>query len=115
MIILSTITYDPIGYLELRETPDSTYQVHERRVSRSATLDGLSVISDMGYTASDNTFVVRLKNPPVAQVERIIYLIRNYTLLKLTNKDGVFIGALQQFKTHLDPVEFIFLVKEKVS
>lgn len=115
MIALSTIEADLIGHIIFQETPDSTYQIHERRMTRTATLDGLSTISDMGYTASDNTFVVRIKNPPKMIVDRIIYFVRNYPIIKLSNKDGAFLGAINQFKTHLDPVEFTFFVKQKVS
>lgn len=115
MIALVTLTYDPIGVAIFDETPDSTYQVHERRVTRTATLDGLCTISDMGYTASDNRFVVRLKSPAQSVVDRIIYMIKNYPLVKLASKDGVFEGVITPFKTHLEPLEFIFTVKRKLS
>lgn len=114
MIILSTLTYDPIGYLELDERPDSTYQVYERRATRTATLDGLSAISDMGYTASDNTFVIKLYRPSQIIVDRLIYFVKVYPLIKLTNKDGVFIGLINNVKANINPVEFTFYVKEKI-
>jgi len=109
------MTYDLNGSIILDAAPDTTTQVYERRNSKNATLDGLSTISDMGYTASDNVFQVRCHNLAAEKIEQLIYLVKNYALLQYANSDGVFIGALNTLRVQNMPVEFIFQVKEQIA
>jgi hypothetical protein len=115
MIGLSTLTYDLNGAIVLNANPDTTAQVYERRNSKNATLDGLSTISDMGYTASDNVFQVRCKDLAADKIEQLIYLVKSYPLLYYANSDGVFLGALNTLRVNVNPVEFIFQVKEQIA
>lgn len=115
MISLTTITYDRLGYLTVNNMVETGALIHERRTSKAATLDGLASISDMGYTASDNLFVIKINEYTQAQIDRLIYLIKNYPLLRLVNADGVFIGVMDRVKTNLKPIEFNFNVKQQVA
>lgn len=115
MVALSTITFDLNGSIILDAEPDTTAQVYERRNSKNATLDGLSTISDMGYTASDNVFQVSCRNITPEKIEQLVYLIKNYALVQYANADGVFIGALNTLRPQNLPIEFIFQVKEQIA
>ena len=115
MIGLSTITFDLNGSILLDAEPNTTMQVYERRNSKNATLDGLSTISDMGFTASDNVFQVKCLDVTAEKIQQLIYLVKNYALLQYANADGVFVGALNTVRPQINPVEFIFQVKEQIA
>lgn len=115
MIALSTITFDLNGCILLHANPETTAQVYERRNSKNATLDGLSTISDMGFTASDNVFQIKVSDLPADKISQLIYLVKNYPLLYYANQDGFFLGAMNTLRPNINPVEFIFQVKEQIA
>jgi hypothetical protein len=115
MISICTRTIDLAGDILLEEMPGSAAQTYQRRISVTATLDGLSTIADMGYTASDNVFGLKFEDISNAQIERLQYLISNYAVLTLANNDGVFVGALNNLISNRAPVECQFLVSEKLT
>lgn len=115
MISLTTINYDFVGHIYIKTLPDSGRIVHQRRISKNATLDGLSTISDFGYTASDNTLTIKVDNATIETIERLIYLVKSYPLLRLANADGVFIGSLNNIRATIHPVEFIFDIKQQIA
>ena len=115
MISLTTIDYDFVGHVLIKPVPDSGRIIHQRRVSKNATLDGLSTISDFGYTASDNTLTIKVDNASEFTISRLIYLVKNYPLLRLSNSDGVFLGSLSQVRHMTDPVEFIFDIRQQIA
>jgi hypothetical protein len=49
LVALEAAVFDPWGAVLLDASPDSTLDTHTRRVTRTATLDGHSVIIDHGY------------------------------------------------------------------
>lgn len=113
MMALSTPTYDLRGYIVIHESPDTLYPQLTRRVSRTATLDGKSTISDMGYTDSDGSYVVRFDDTSIK--ENLERLIKTYPLLYLSTKNGCFSGTIKTMDTSKTPMEFTFLIKEKIS
>jgi hypothetical protein len=115
MISITTLDYDWIGHIYIKPYPDTGRIIYQRRISKNATLDGLSTISDFGYTASDNTLTIKVDNCTPAIIERLIYLVKNYPLLRLSNADGVFIGVLSNIRVTMYPVEFIFDVKQQIA
>lgn len=115
MISITTITYDKAGYLFIKPLPGTGLITHERRVSKNATLDGLSTISDFGFTFSDNTLTVKLHYFDDAIVRRLLYFVKNYPLLRYANQDGVFIGSLRKVRTDVTPIEFIFDIKQQIA
>ena len=115
MVALSTITFDLSGHIVLDSDPDTTAQVYERRNSKNATLDGLSTISDMGYTASDNVFQIKCRDLSLDQLSQLVYLVKSYPLLYYANSDGLFLGAMNTLRVNVNPVEFVFQVKEQIA
>lgn len=113
MIAISTPTYDLNGHIVIHEDVTTLYPELRRRATRTATLDGKSSIADMGYSDSDGTFIVTLTDAGLTeQLER---LIKTYPLLYLSSKKGVFSGVIQLMNTQINPIEFTFLIKQKIS
>jgi len=113
MIAISTPTYDLNGHIVISESPETLYPQLKRRVSRTATLDGKSTLSDMGYSDSDGTYLVRLDN--AALKDDLEALIKTYPLLYLSTKQGCFSGTIKNMNMSKTPMEFTFLIKEKIS
>lgn len=115
MISITTIAYDKAGYLFIKPVAGTGRLQYERRVSKNATLDGLSTISDFGFTFSDNTLTIKVNNFDESVLRRLLYFVKTYPLLRYANEDGVFLGSLSQVKTNVTPIEFIFDIKQQVA
>jgi hypothetical protein len=115
MIIgLSTPNYDPAGAILLKCLESSNIGGVSRRVSRTATLDGNSVITDFGVTNSDTTVFLRI---PLTQTidDAIRAIVRNNPLLVLTNRLGCFIGAVDYYRVDGNTGTVSFLIKSTMS
>lgn len=89
MIGLSTLTYDPAGALVLPERPTNPYDA-KRRGSITATLDGGVSVYDTGYSVADQTLVVRVRNPKIAVLTTLRYLIAYYNQITLCCETGAY-------------------------
>ena len=103
---LAATVYDLIGAEYIRgETLDigaslKRNNIYERRASRVMTLDGGSAISDTGYSASDRTLFVSVRNAPEAIAEFFRYLVQTYEEITITSGAEAFIGMPQ--RSYLD-------------
>ena len=79
-------------FILLREMASSKIKEYARRVSRTATLDGSSVITDSGYTDTDRTLEIRARISE-AQETIIKYLLQTYTLLTVVTNEGCYTCA----------------------
>jgi hypothetical protein len=115
MIIgISTPNYNPNGALLLRCEESSSIGGVTRRVSRAATLDGGSVLTDFGVTASDTT--IQLRVPITRPLDDTIRLLvtQNPILIMATNL-GCYSGAVDSYRTD-DGIGLIsFLIKATLS
>lgn len=94
MIALSTLTFDTAGHLVLPDAePEDAYQ-GQRRGSVTATLDGGSYLYDTGFSVSDQTLTVTLRNPSEATLQHLRYLVAYYAELILSCRLGVFRARL---------------------
>ena len=90
---LSTPTYDPSGALLLQCAESSDIGGVARRVSRTATLDGASVLTDFGVSASDTT--IRLSIPVDRALDASLRRIASdYPTLVLTTRLGCYLGTI---------------------
>jgi hypothetical protein len=115
MISITTIDYDYLGSIFLNQVNDTGRLIYERRIGKVATLDGLSSLSDFGFTSSDNVWTIKVANSKLKERNRLIYLIKSYPILRVANPDGVFIGAIQSLRLNMEPIEFIFTVKQQIA
>jgi hypothetical protein len=115
MIIgLSTPNYDPAGAILLQCLESSNIGGVTRRVSRTATLDGNSVITDFGVTNSDTTVFLRI-HLTMELDDAIRAIVRNNPLLILTNRLGCFLGAVNYYRVDGNIGTVSFLIKSTMS
>ena len=115
MIGLSTLTYDIDGYIVLEENIKTDNPTLTRRVTRTATLDGLSSISDLGFSDSDGTFFLYFSNITNFGIATLEYLIKNYATLRLSSKSGCFEGVLKLVDTNEIPIQATFFIEKRIS
>jgi len=68
----------------------------ERRVSRTATLDGGVAVYDTGYAVADRTIYVRIKNANATVAAFLAYLVETYNEISITTSEAAFHGTPQQ-------------------
>ena len=90
-------------------------QENTRRVSRVATLDGGSVISNYGITDSDRTLQFTAKQVPEDIRRSLWTFFQNETLVHLSCPEGVFSGCLEKVKIQNTNIAVSFLIKEKLT
>ncbi|MDY0071828.1 MAG: hypothetical protein RBR77_04180 [Thauera sp.] len=94
MVTLSSLTFDPDGYIEIEPLSDTDYGALVRRVNRVATLDGGVAINNFGLTDADRT--VRIAFMRTAELDRLTdRLFRLYAFACLVMDDGVYRVALE--------------------
>lgn len=85
-----------------------------RRVSRIATLDGKASVVDNGYTASDATFVVVLKDIDLTIRASLLTMFKLHSLITMSVNSGVFVGVIENVQDK-DTLKIKFLVKEQIN
>ncbi len=95
MIVISTPLFDDRGVMRIDELADSETGAVARRVNRVQTLDGGAVVNDSGHSPADRTFRIRWRadDDSYAAAAR---LVRLYPELRVSTRDGYFIGAPEQ-------------------
>jgi hypothetical protein len=89
MISLSTIDFDVNGHIVLDAQVDGLYQA-TRRGSVTATLDGGSVVYDTGFSVSDITLSVLVKDASREAARKIQYMIALHPVLIMSVETGVY-------------------------
>lgn len=115
MIGISTLVYDPNGFIILNESTESSLNVSSRRVSRVATLDGGATLTDSGFTDSDKTFNISVLDISKEDAEILRTIYELYPLVRVSTKTGAYVGVISDLDTDQLPIALTFLVKEKVS
>jgi len=115
MISLSTPVVDVLGSVLLRNTAaGSDTSSMERRVSRTATLDGGAVVTDGGYSAADRTLRIVATEVDEAAYAAVAYLVKNYSVLMVATRDGVFLGAPSNLSMDGGRLKLTVLVTEEL-
>jgi 3-keto-L-gulonate-6-phosphate decarboxylase len=111
MVSITTQT-SSIYALKFKEIhADTKVRERSRRVSRIATLDGSSVITDSGYTDTDRTLTIKAKLT-LAQTEMLEYMIENYSLWNVVANDGYYSCAPQRLVTDNGETTITLLIGE---
>ena len=98
MIGISTVTFDIDGFLVLhpRGNNNKIYGL-DRRVSRTATLDGSASLVDLGYADADRTFQFEIRDLTIDVIENIRRIVKNYSELVLCTDEGAFFVTPEKF------------------
>jgi len=112
---LSSITWDPAGWLELAALADDTAGETRRRVNRVATLDGGVVLNDRGYSEGDRTIEVRWTPTSKTLEDAIDRLVRTYTRLCISVPAGCYLTAPESYTPGAAQSKLRLLVVSKLS
>jgi len=115
MIAISSVTFDPAGYVRLRDLPSSDVDTVTRRVMRARTLDGNAEVTDRGFTHADRDFRVEWESRSEVEYLKVQRMFRLYSELLLMNREGVFRVAPVQLTREERTARLEVMVKEKVG
>jgi hypothetical protein len=114
-VILSSVVADTNGHVEFKMDPSkSEIFSRGRRVSQRATLDGGSVTDDYGYSHTDRPCIIVAKLP-LGKIEKINYMIENFSSIILSIKDGLYLGAFQDSRVKGAEITLKIIIKEKLA
>ena len=113
MISISTLLVDISAPVFLNVDLNRNSLLLNRRQTRTATLDGNSALSDLGFTWSDVTLNIDIDNATKEQSEKLEYLIQNYSIVTLSSNIGFFEGAIRGLNVNVNPITFDFLITKK--
>ena len=89
---ISTLTFDPEGYIEILAGEEAPGDVR-RRTNRVATLDGGAAINDFGFSNADRVIVLRWVVTGRYTEDAISRLVQTYSRLAVSTRAGVFVAA----------------------
>ena len=114
MVIISTVTANVNGGIQLQEEPGSRFYDCDARVSRTKTLDGGVVITHNGVVQGDRTLRVAAT---LTEADTLLLrdIFEEETEVTLACVDGLFRGALERLSGDEGRIELTFLVKEKIA
>jgi hypothetical protein len=115
MIGISTPTFDAAGARVL--SANANPWNGRRRVSRTATLDGGVVVTDMGYADGDRDITVTETDPALETVEYVRYICETYGVVVVSMADGLYYAAPKRFEVRDGGKSLVFelMITEKIT
>lgn len=107
MIGISSSVFDPAGarYFRRQELDagklNETYR-RDRRVSRTATLDGGVSVYDTGYAAGDRDMIVKIPGASRDIADYMAHVVKTYTSIIVSTSESVFLGVPATFYVDAD-------------
>ena len=84
--------------------PGTTLRQAERRMTRTATLDGGAAITDGGFSDADRTLQIRLRPRDVTQsIVDDIETVKAFTRVSVAFDEGVYEALLQRYNLGSSP------------
>jgi len=112
MISISTITQNATGAVIINESLTSAFNTNTARVSRTATLDGGSVITHSGYSDGDRTLSIYARISK--DQSKILWAIfRNETFVLVSISDGLYYCTIQRLRTDSGDLSMTILIKNR--
>lgn len=115
MLTISAPIFD-INGIEIVESPELSglFDI-DRRVTRTPTLDGTAAITDFGYSDADRTLQIDWVPTRRAQMENVARMVRTYSRLIVTFRDGCYFGAPESFHPVDETVRLTILVERRLD
>ena len=115
MVFFSAPIFDPAGAVVLfAERGQSSILGYQRRLSRTATLDGGSYIYDGGFSHADRTLKFTISTISESQLDILLHLCRDYTVINCAIADEFFLAVLEEVSVTSE-VKIKLLVQSKLS
>lgn len=114
-VTLTTITFDPLGVVEIDALPSSTPGETRRRMNRIATLDGGAVFNDFGYAEADRTIELRWAPRSAAHEAALERLAQLYVQVRVAMPGGCYLAAPESYKPGASESTLTLLVSEKLA
>lgn len=118
MIAISTPTYDLDGAMVFDgsdRTTDLNNRYGDRRLARTATLDGGCVFTDNGYSDSDRSILIDVPLATDAEIDFARYIVETYSLVNVAAEDGFYQAAPSGYVVSGGVLSMTLLVSEKLS
>jgi len=113
-VTLSTVDFDPAGFIEIDATPDTNEGEAKRRVTRSPTLDGGAAFNDFGFSEADRTITVKW-TPVQAVDDGVARLLQLHSRVIVSVGTGVYLAAPETYRPGVDQSTLRLLVASKLS
>lgn len=112
--VISALTFDPMGRVELDLLSGSDLGELRRRVSRVATLDGGVAVNNFGFTDADRTARLRYRRTQEAD-QGVDRMLRLYAFVRLVMVDGVYRAALESHSMDATTGTVTLLILERLD
>lgn len=113
-VTLSTVDYDPAGYVEIDATADTNDGETRRRVTRHPTLDGGAAFNDFGFAEPDRTILVKWAPSPLVD-DAVVRLLQLYSRVIVSTGRAVYLAAPASYRPGTDQSTLQLLVAAKLS
>lgn len=114
-ISISSLVFDINGLLQLTYDEGSDADNLQRRVNKTASLDGGATYSDQGFAWADSDLRLLFSSVTEAEHEQLKRLIQDYGEILVSFKAGVFKALLERVTRQQGETELSVLLLEKVS
>lgn len=114
MVVLSSVTWDPSGYVEIGSVITQTRGETTRRMNRQATLDGGAVVIDQGATEADRTITLEWQSLPKDEEQTVEQMVQLYSRLNVSIDGAVYLAAPSRY-TPGETSQLELLVLSKIS
>lgn len=115
MLTITAPSFDIKGFEVIEHPEKDGLSGLERRNSRIATLDGSAAINDFGYSDADRTLDIGWSPKSQRQVDNIARMVKAYSRLIISCREGCFIGAPGSFSTSEDTIQLLILVERRLD
>jgi len=114
-VVLSSLTFDPAGFVPLSVNADQVFGDSRRRMNRVPTLDGGAVFNDSGFSEADRTIALAWPVRSAAQEAAVLRLVTLYARVHIATPQGLWLAALEQYTPGAAESKLTLLVVEKLS
>jgi hypothetical protein len=111
---ISTAIADDSGAIVLGMLPESQIRGGERRVTRTATLDGGCSLYDAGFSHGDRTWRVEARATE-AEWEILWHIHQTCSLVYISVAEGYFSGAIESCRIDGERATLSILITEKIA
>lgn len=113
-VILSALTFDPLGVVALATLPGQQFGETRRRMNRIATLDGGAVFNDSGFSEADRSIRLDWRTTPALH-ESVDRLAQLYGSAHLATPRGFYLVAIEAYVPGLTLSTLSLLVAKKLA